>query len=149
MTSTSLNIVTPVAAAGSAEGASLLREQHVYAVEACRDSVDRSWAEVMATAFAFMGDLERADATQIEPIWGPAERYSLQEKADAASKAATSLPREAIQRDIWQYAPAEVQELRTLTGRDFLTSGAPQVPAPPALEVDAGALDGADAGAAG
>jgi hypothetical protein len=159
VTSTSLNIVTPDAAAGSAEGAALMREQQTFAVKACIRHVDREWAAVMADCFAFMGDKERSQVEQIEPIWDPIERFSLAERADAASKAATSLPREAIQRDIWQYAPAEIPNLRILEGRDFLTNGGgqPQPPAP-AGGTGAGAqqpalfemtTDGADTGAAG
>lgn len=130
VTSTPLNFVTPDAAAGSAEGASLMREAHVYAVEACMTHAERAWAQVMATCFAFMGDEKRSDVTQIEPIWGPTERYSLAEKGVAAAQAGTSLPREAIQRDIWQYPPAEIPNLRMLSGRDFLMQGG--TPAPPA-----------------
>ncbi len=131
VTSTPLHIITPDAASGSAEGAGLMREEHVYAVEACRDQVDRPWATVMAMCFAFMGDTKRSKPEDIEPIWGPSERYSLAEKADAASKAGTTLPNEAIQRDIWQYDPAEIPNLRIMRGRDFLTvGGQPQPPAP-------------------
>jgi hypothetical protein len=88
-------------------------------------------------AFAFMGDEERADITQIEPIWGPIERFSFAERADAASKAVTTLPRAAIQTDIWQYPPAEVARLRQLDGADLLhqqaaaAAGQAQPQAPP------------------
>jgi hypothetical protein len=125
-----LHVITPDAAKGSAEGASLMREEHVYAVEACRTHADRPWARVMATAFAYMGDTERMQVAKIEPMWGPAERHSLNEMASAAAQAAASLPREAIQRDIWQYPPAEVQNLRVLTGRDFLTASPAPAPGP-------------------
>lgn len=120
VTSTPLHLVAPDAASGSAEGASLLREEHVYAVESCRDHADRPLAQVMATCFAYMGDTERANAALIEPMWGPAERFSLPAKADAAQKAKGSLPNEVIQRDIWQYTPSEIQENRKLGGRDLL-----------------------------
>jgi hypothetical protein len=127
VTSTPLHTITPDAAAGSAEGAGLMREAHVYAVEACRDYATNPHARTIATAFAFMDDTEaakRARVELIEPLWGPTERFSLQERADAASKAVTTLPREAIQTDIWQYDPNEVQNLRTLAGRDLLYAAA-------------------------
>jgi hypothetical protein len=163
VTSTPLHIITPDAASGSAEGASLMREQHVYAVESCRDHADVGWSELMATAFAFMDDeyrygkgdgderFDRGDVTQIQPIWGPSERYSLAERYDAGSKA--KLPLEAIWRDIYQYDPAEIPNLRTLGARDLLTrigntppaAGQPQgqpplAPTfqPPALPADPG-----------
>jgi hypothetical protein len=115
-----LHTITPDAANGSAEGASLMREEHVYKIESRIDHADPGWARTMSLAFLFEGDDERADVTQIEPIWGPVERFSLQQKADAASKAEKSLPVEAIQRDIWQYAPAEIPNLRTMRGRDIM-----------------------------
>jgi hypothetical protein len=64
VTQTALPAITPDAASGSAEGAALMREEHVGAVEACRDYAEGGWAEVMAAAFAFMGDEERADVTR-------------------------------------------------------------------------------------
>lgn len=156
VTSTPLHTITPDAAAGSAEGASLMRESHVYAVESCRTQADRSWADLVAMCFAFMNDKERSDATMIEPIWGPVERYSLAEKAAAASQAGTSLPLEAIQRDVWQYDPVEIQNLRAMRGRDFLTARpqtqlppTPQPPNPLTLGQFANETpDGADAAAA-
>ena len=125
-----LHIVTPDAANGSAEGASLMREEHVYKVENRIDHVDPSWARTMSLAFLFQGDAARADVTKIEPLWGPVERFSLAQRSDAAAKAKDSLPVEAIQRDIWQYAPAEIPQLREMRGRDFLYQPptAPQIP---------------------
>lgn len=135
VTSTPLHTITPDAASGSAEGASLMRESSVDAALTRIDYADRSWAEVMATCFAFMGDEQRAVVTQIEPIWGPAERYSLSERADAASKAKTTLPDTAIQTDIWQYAPADVPVLRAMRGADLLFQAPVAAqPAPPAAE---------------
>lgn len=117
-TSTPLHIVSPDAANGSAEGASLIREEHVYKIENRIDHAGAGWARTMSLAFLFSGDASRADVTQIEPIWGPVERFSLAQRADAAAKAKDSLPVEAIQRDIWQYAPAEIPNLREMRGRD-------------------------------
>lgn len=104
-----------------------MRESSVDATLTRIDCADRSWAEVMSLCFAFKGDEARADVVQIEPIWGPVERYSLGERAQAASQAGTSLPTEAIQRDIWQYPPSEVSDLRQMAARDliFRTPGAP------------------------
>lgn len=135
VTSTPLHTITPDAASGSAEGASLMREEHVYAVEACRDHAEAGWAEVVATAFAFMGEDERAQQSQIEPIWAPIERYSLSEKASAAVQSRDILPIERIWTDIYQYPPSEVINLRQLQGRDRLTirlgQSATQPPAAP------------------
>jgi hypothetical protein len=67
-----------------------MREKEVDAAQECIDYADGSWAELMSTAFAFMDDEERADIAQLEPMWGPVERYSLSEKAEADSKAGSS-----------------------------------------------------------
>ena len=135
-TSTPLHIITPDAANGSAEGAQLMREEHVYKVENRIDHVDPSFARTMSLAFLFQGDTARADVTQIQAVWGPVERYSLQQKADAATKAKGTLPVEDIQRNIWQREPAEIPELRKMRGRDVLwetpkTPTMPNFQAPP------------------
>lgn len=128
-TATPLNTITPDAANGSAEGASLMREEHVAAVRACRTFMHAGWRELMSTAFAFMGDQQRSDITQIQAIWGPIEQYGLQEKANAASQATGSLSRERILTDIWQIPPAEVKaELRRLAGQALLAPGLGQPP---------------------
>lgn len=133
VTSTPLHTITPDAASGSAEGASLMREEHVYAVEACRDHAEAGWAEVFATAFAFMGDEERAQQSQVEPIWMPIERFSLTEKASAGAQAQAFMPVERIWTDIMQYPPAEVAELRRMQGRDRLVGRLGQDAAQPSL----------------
>lgn len=132
VTSTPLHIITPDAAAGSAEGASLLREEHVAAVGKCRDYMESGWVELIATAFAFMEDETRADVTQLQGIWGPIERYGLQEKATAASAAKGTLPLEQILTDIWQYPPAEVPAIMRKLAADQLIGAlsAPPRPAP-------------------
>lgn len=118
-----LHTITPDAANGSAEGASLMREEHLYKVEDRLDRVSPRWARTIATAFAFQGDTERADVAAIEAIWGPIERFSLAQMADAAAKVDGILPVEAIWTDVLQYAPDEVPNLRALRGRDLLFSG--------------------------
>lgn len=131
VTSTPLHTITPDAANGSAEGASLQREQSVNKAEDLRDRFEGSWARTMAMAFLFEGDRERARVEKIEPLWGPLERYSLQEKTNAASQVWGKLPSEAIYTDVMQYSPADVVErLRPLRSRDLLfltpTQGAQQ-----------------------
>lgn len=120
-TSTPLHTITPDAANGSAEGASLQREQNVYKAEDRRDRFDGEWARTMAMAFLFQGDEERSDVTQIETLWAPVERFSLTEISDAVSKVWGKLPSEAVFTDVMQYPPAEVQDrLRPMRSRDLL-----------------------------
>lgn len=146
-TSNPLHTITPDAANGSAEGASLMREEHVYKIEDRRDRAEGGWAETLGMAFEFQGDTERADVTGIEPLWVPIERYSLQEKTTAAAAVKGILPVEAIEEDILQYAPADVQDrLRSMRAREVLflppaPAAAPvePAPAPPAPQPPAGA----------
>lgn len=119
-THTPLHLITPDAAAGSAEGASLLREEHVFKVEDRRERAQGRLAKVMALCFLAMGERERADVSQIETLWQPAERYSLTEKASAASQLKGILPFEAIATDILQYPPDAVVRLSAQRSADLL-----------------------------
>lgn len=146
VTSRPLHTITPDAANGSAEGASTMKEEHVYDVEDRRDRADGSHAKTLSLAFLYMGDPQRADITKIETLWGPIERFSLQEASNAASLMWGKLPAEAIFTDILQYAPAEIANLRTLHGRDFLWQPpAPAVPAAAPASPFAGAAAAASA----
>lgn len=129
-----LHTITPDAANGSAEGATLMREEHVFKIEDRITRVNRRWCGVMAKVFAFQGDKERSDVTQIESLWGPTERYSLSQRSDAAAKQKGIVPSEAIWTDVLQYRPSQVINLRTLKGRDILfqePGAAPRAPAGP------------------
>ena len=131
-----LHIITPDAANGSAEGATLMREESVVTVEDRQKRVDPEWRSVMADLFSFVeGDNRaeaqaRADVTLIECDWAPIERYSLEQRANAASQVAQVYPREAIWTDVMQVQPNRVPDLRSLAGRDLLFQP-PQIPAPP------------------
>lgn len=137
-TKTPLHIITPDAAQGSAEGADLMRESNTYAVSRDRAQASVGWRELISTAFALMdGDeyQDRAQKAKISTVWEPLRSYSLSEKSNAASQASTTLPLDAIARDIWQYPPEEIKNLRTMRGRDLLltggmSSGGQQRPAP-------------------
>lgn len=132
-----LYLITPDAANGSAEGASTQREEHAFDVLDRIARASDSWARTLAMAFEFQGDADRADVTKIEPIWGPVERYSLAEMADAGPKFKSSgYPVEAIMTDVFQRPPADVVDrLRPLRGRDLLYGAAPAGPAIPAAPV--------------
>ncbi|HET8616506.1 MAG TPA: phage portal protein, partial [Actinomycetales bacterium] len=112
--------LNPDAANQSAAGSTNQKEEHLYQVLDRRDRAEAGWVEVMSHAFYFEGDEERADVTQLEALWGPLELYGLEEKAQAASQSVAALPREAIWRDIYQYDPAAIKELRQMDGRQML-----------------------------
>lgn len=116
-----LHLVTPDAANQSAEGASTQKEEHSYEIEDRRDRAEGSWARTLSLAFLFQNDSTRSDVAKIQPIWGPLERYSLQEKTAAATAVKGVLPVEVIQTDILQYEPGDVVDrLRPLRGTDLL-----------------------------
>lgn len=128
-----LTAITPDAANGSAAGAGLMREEHINKIENRRDYAEGGWAETMGLAFLFENDAARADVRKIEPIWGPLERHSLSEKADAVNKIGDRLPEEAIWTDVLQYSPAEVVErLRPLRAKQRLYAPRGTTPAPAA-----------------
>lgn len=120
MTQTALPSITPDAASGSAEGAALMRESEVGACNAIRDYFTGPHVRTISTAFELQGDQERADVTKLKALWGPIERYSLAERGAAAAQAKGILPLEAIRRDIFQYEPGDLAELRQMDGRDLL-----------------------------
>lgn len=106
--STPLYMLSPDAAGGSAEGAALLRESLVFKVEDLNARAGESLAELLALSFASSGEDERADSAQVETIWMPADRPSWAERAQAASQAATTLPRRTIWREILQLTPEQI-----------------------------------------
>jgi hypothetical protein len=138
-----LHTITPDAANGSAEGATLMREEHVFKIRDRKRRVQRRHASVMSKAFLFMGDEARADVTRIEAIWGPDERFSLAQMADAAQKVKGILPTEAILTDIMQYRPSDLPRLRELAGNELIrqmleaAQTAALAPAPAPAEIPA------------
>lgn len=109
---TPLHYITPDAANGSAEGASLMREGLVFKTEDRIERAKEGWARTMSLAFRIAGDETRAELLQIEPLFAPVERYSLSERADAASKA-TDLSQRTRNTEIWQFSPELAERERS------------------------------------
>lgn len=105
-----LHTITPDAANGSAEGATLQREEHVFKINDRRDRASDSWAETLGLAFLFQGDKERSDVSQIEAMFGPLELLSLQEKSSAAVNLKDILPWKVLLTDVLQYEPGDVAD---------------------------------------
>ena len=118
-TRTPLHYITPDAAQGSAEGASVMRESLVYRVEDRRRRAAAAFARVMSTAFRMMGESERADVLSIRTIWQPAERYSLSERSNAAVQLVGVIPNRIIRRDILQYTPDQIEALDRADAEDL------------------------------
>ena len=110
VTRTPMHYLSPDGANQSAEGAALSREGLVFKTE---DRINRAtvgWSKVMSLMFRWMGDQERAALLDLEPIWKPAERYSLSERADANTKF-QDIPFRSRMSLIGQFSPAEVAEM--------------------------------------
>jgi hypothetical protein len=137
VTRTPLFYLTPEAANGSAEGASLAREGLVFKTEDRLVEYGESWEQVMALAFAMTGDDQRASRADMEIMWASAERFSLAERFDAAVKAkAADVPWRTIMLDVLGYSPQQVDRMEADRDADALRLAAlapqPPAPAPPA-----------------
>jgi hypothetical protein len=114
VTRTPMHYFSPASANQSAEGASLARESLMFKIRDQLRQTGESWESVMATAFLFAGDTERASRADMEVIWADPERHSMAEQADAATKAFTGgLTWRAVMERIWQLTPQEIDRLET------------------------------------
>lgn len=142
VTRTPLYYLSPDAANGSAEGASLAREGLVYKVEDRISQLTESWEQVMRLAFLFAGDTERAKVGDTEVLWAPAERFSLAERFDAATKATSAgVPFRTVMQSILQFSPQEVDRMQAERINDVLF-GVPQAADPAANAAPAPTLIG-------
>jgi hypothetical protein len=117
---TPLFMFTPDAAAGSAEGASLMREGIVFKTEDRQDRMTPAANRVYKLGLAYSGE-EQAARGEISPIWGPAERYSLQQRGSAAVQAkASGVPQESIWTEVWQFDPPTVARMEQQRATDLL-----------------------------
>ncbi|MFI7608797.1 phage portal protein [Micromonospora sp. NPDC049366] len=94
----------------SAEGANAQREDLVFK---CEDRITRTshpWAWVMSLAFEEVGQRDRADLASLEVLWRSPQRLSLQERADAATKA-TDIPWRTRMATIWEFRPGDIDRM--------------------------------------
>lgn len=122
VTRTPMHYLTPGDASQSAEGAALSREGLVFKTQDRIARASAGWTKVMSLAFTFLKDDARADLTQLQPIWQPAERYSLAEMASASAQALTALPWETLMEQVWQLSPEELARAKTQKDDDQVFS---------------------------
>ena len=136
VTRTPMHYLSPDGANQSAEGAALAREGLVFKTE---DRIARAtvgWSKVMNLMFRWMGDEERANVLDLEPLWKPAERYSMSERADANTKF-QDVPFRSRMKLVGQFSPAEVAEMEmerageALLAEALLGPPVPPEPTPP------------------
>jgi hypothetical protein len=121
VTRTPLFYLTPEATNGSAEGASLAREGLIFKTRDRLVEAGEAWEQVQSLAFRFMGDEQRANRVAMEIMWAPPERWSLAERADAATKAINGgLSRRAVLEDVWQKTPTQIEQIEADTAAEAL-----------------------------
>lgn len=111
VSSTPLYSITPDAANGSAEGASLQREGLTFKTEAHIERVDPAWERVAAQILTIAGQGASADRTKLDVIWAPAERFSLSERASAVAQTKGVVPRRTQLTDIMGYSPTDADRM--------------------------------------
>jgi hypothetical protein len=138
VTRTPMHYLAPDSSSGSAEGASLAREGLVFKTEDRIARATPGWSKVMSLLFRWVGDEERAQLLDLEPIWKPAERYSLSERADANTKF-QDIPFRTRMQLVGQFSPSEVAEMEVeRAGEALLVAALEEATAP---EPDTGPAD--------
>jgi len=116
VTRTPMSTFMPEGANQSAEGAAFAREGLVFKTEDRIARADASWSRLMRLVL---------DTDEVVTKWLPAERQSLAERADAASKA-QDLPWRTRMEEIWQFSGEEVDRMEAERAAD-----APMLPPAP------------------
>ena len=139
VTRTPLFYLTPDAANGSAEGASLAREGLVFKTKDRIRQTSELWEQVVSLAFRFDGDSKRADNVAIEILWDDPERFTLSERFDAAAKAQSAgVPWETVMSTVLQYTPTQIEQMAALRASDALLTASLASPVQSVPGVSAG-----------
>jgi hypothetical protein len=123
VTRTPMHYFVPEGVNGSAEGAQLAREGLVFKAEDRIARASAGWSKVMSLVFRWLGDETRANLLDLEPLWKPAERYSLAERADANVKFA-DIPFRSRMALVAQFSPAEIEEMEVEKASESLIAQA-------------------------
>ena len=111
-TRTPLFYLTSDAINGSAEGASLSREGLIFKTNDRIKTTSEGLEKVISIAFKYLRDNERANRENITTIWKNPEQFTINEKMDAATKAASiGMPFREICKTILQLTPAEIERI--------------------------------------
>lgn len=106
VTRTPMSTLMPGGENQSAADAAFKREGLVFKAEDRIARATASWDTLMAMAL----ELDGQPGARVETIWTPAERTSLAERADAATKA-TDLPWRARMQHIWGFSGDEIDAM--------------------------------------
>lgn len=108
-TKTPLHMLAAGGVNQSAEGAQMQREHLVFKAEDRIGRLRPSWNQVASLMLLVMDDPARADLAKLWTIFAPAERLSLAERADAATKLAPFLSSKALLTTVLQMSPADAE----------------------------------------
>lgn len=132
VTRTPMFYISPDAANGSAEGASLQREGLVFKSKDRITETSDPWERTMSLAFLYAGDAVRADRAGLRVQWQSPERFSLAERYDAATKAqAAGVPWRTVMTDVLQFEPSKVDQMEAQRATDLFMQ--PTQPAQPTV----------------
>lgn len=123
-TRTPMFYLSPDAADGSAEGASLAREGLVFKVKDRIAQAGESLELVMAQAFAWQQDEVRSKAHDMEVIWASPEHLTISERANAAvAYQAAGVTWEETMRSVLGFTPAQIERMAAeRASQQFLTA---------------------------
>lgn len=117
VTFTPLAMFSPEGQNQSAAGSAFAREGRTFKIEDRQARVGFIHARALSALFLMSDapdDAERAPVEGIEIKWRPAERYSLSEKADAATKYKSSgVPWRTIMSEVLQFTPRHIQRMES------------------------------------
>lgn len=129
-TETPMSMLLPDSANQSTEGALAAERALVWKVEDRIKRATYGWNKTMSLALRFAGIA--ADVVDMETLWLSAERQSLAERADAASKLiAAQVPWETVMTDVMQFSPEKVEEMQKQRMADALAVQAMFAPTTP------------------
>lgn len=133
VTSTPMHIFFPDAASGSAEGAALLKDEHVAKAEDVKVRANEGARDVMSIGFEMIGETSRSRRRLIQPLWAPTSRSSLTERADAASKA-KDVPQRTRWTRIWGFSETEADQMAVELADEQLAAAALDLPVGPLVQ---------------
>lgn len=121
VTRTPMFYLSPDSANGSAEGASLAREGLIFKAKDRLRQLGESVEQTMSYAFMMAGDDQRANRADMEVIWSPPERYTLNERYAAAAQAqAAGVPWRTVMTSVLQFSPQEVDRMEAERANDLM-----------------------------
>jgi hypothetical protein len=117
---TPLYTISPDVANGSAEGASLQREQLNFRVESRQDRWEIAHEMVVELIFRTLGDDARAKPGTVEIMWAGTDRPSMAERAAAIAQTTGVIPRYQQLTEIWGMNPDMADRAMSELKQDFL-----------------------------